>query len=119
VPPVDVGAPCASAELSWSGAPILGETYTVTTENLNGSRQILLVDWSNVPAGNPHFRRFAAAPPCSVDIHPDEYIDLGTNASHDFDIPVDLALIGVHLRTQARLVSPPVTTQVLDAVIGE
>ena len=45
---------------------------------------------------------------------------LGNVSDHTFSIPADPALLGVHLRTQAKILSAPlVTTQVLDARIGQ
>jgi len=118
VPPTQIGTPCSTPSLGWKGAPILGERYTVITSNLNGASQLLLVDWSD--QGNGAFaRRLPSQPPCPIRIQADEIIDLGTQPGYSFDIPVDVNLIGVHLRTQAKIVSPPATTQVLDAVIGE
>ncbi len=116
-PPVEVGTPCSTPSLTWSGAPILGEDYTVTTLNLGGANQSLLVDWSNIPAGRG--ARLYPPPVCRVRLVPDTVIFLGTTPSHTFSIPDDIDFIGVHLRTQALIHSPLATTQMLDATIGE
>jgi hypothetical protein len=57
--------------------------------------------------------------PCPVLIAADMTQNLGTTPDHTFSIPNDLALVGVHLRTQAVLSGPGSTTQVLDATIVE
>lgn len=115
-PPGESGAPCSSPKLTWSGAPILGEDYTVTTLNLDGASQVLRVDWSNQNGTSIRVRRFPGLT-CEA-ILPDTILNLGTLPSYTFSIPVDSALIGVHLRTQAQVLAPAATTQVLDAQIG-
>ncbi len=116
-PPVEIGTACGAQTLTWSGLPTLGEDYTVTTQNLGGASQILLVDWSNM---GPHSRARPPPPgPCPILVMPDMSINLGTTPDYTFSIPNDLNLIGVHLRTQARILSPAATTQVIDATIGE
>ncbi len=117
VPPISVGNPCGAPYLTWSGYPTLGETYTVTTQNLGSSKQLLLVDWSIIAP-------LSIMPwDCLLLIEPDSRIFLGTSPSYSFAIPDDpmLAGIGLHLRTQALVTGNPRirTTQVLDALIGE
>ena len=85
--------------------------------NLGGASQLLLVDWSN-QHGNHRTRR-APRVPCAVLLDPDLVINLGISPSHTFAIPVDNALVGIHLRTQAQILAPAATTQVLDATIGQ
>jgi len=117
-PPDEVGAACWTRFLTWSGSPTLGEQYFVTTQNLGGASQQLFVDWSSLAPSGPHTRRSPPGP-CRLRIFPDMVIDLGTTPTYAFSIPVDAALIGTHLQTQARILSPIATTQVLDATIGE
>jgi Tol biopolymer transport system component len=115
MPPTSVGSPCGAPYLTWSGYPTLGETYTLTTQNLGSSRQVLLVDWSNIAPLS--IMRWD----CLVLIQPDSKVFLGTNPSYGLAIPDDPLLIGVHLRTQALVAGNPRnrTTQVLDVLIGE
>lgn len=114
-PPAEHGTACSTPTLTWSGAPILGEDYTVATAGLGGASQVLLVDWSNMGAGAK--ARQNPGGPCPVYLVPDMTISLGTTPDYTFSIPVDNSLLGVHLRTQARILSPAATTQVLDATI--
>jgi IPT/TIG domain-containing protein len=117
-PPRELGAPCGAPSLTWSGAPTLGQEYIVTTQDLGGASQLLLVDLSK-ERGGPLVRRLPGFP-CAVLIEPDSVLSLGTNPSHEFAIPHFLGLIGQHVRTQAVVLSsPPQVTQVLDATIGE
>lgn len=117
-PPRVLGTPCGAPSLTWSGAPTLGQKYTVTTQNLGGASQLLVVDLSRQRAG-PLVRRLPGLP-CAVLIEPEFVLDLGTNPTHTFAIPNILGLIGLHLRTQAVVLSSPFqVTQVLDATIGE
>ena len=117
-PPREFGAACAAQTLSWSGAPILGENYTVTTQNLGAANQLLLVDWSNASGGFPHARRRPSVP-CEILVVPDQTENLGNTPGFTFALPASLALVGTHLRTQALILGPVATTQVLDATIGE
>ena len=111
------GHNCAAPYLTWSGNPALGEDYTVTTVNLGLNSQVLLVDWSNIPGRRPPLRAGFA---CQIYIPADSMVALGNVPDYTFSIPTDPALLGVHLRTQARVLSSPVvTTQVLDARIGQ
>lgn len=117
-PPVRFGTACSTPLLVWSGAPTLRQSYTVTTQNLGGNSQLLLVDWSNQP-GQPYWQT-PRPPGCPIYVGADSTIALGTMPSYTFLIPNDQTLIGVRLRTQAViLVSPLVTTQGLKAKIGE
>jgi BNR repeat protein/IPT/TIG domain-containing protein len=116
-PPTEFGTPCSTPKLTWSGAPILGEDYTVTTLNLGGASQLLRIDWSNLD-GSGHRARRIPSVPCGTLFLADAVIDLGTSPSYTFSIPVDSALIGVRLRTQAQILAPAATTQVLDVQIG-
>lgn len=117
-PPAEYGVPCAAQNMTWSGAPILGEDYTVTTQNLGVESQLLLIDWSNQSTGGPKKRR---NPPglCDVLVAADTVLNLGNTPDFTFSIPANLILVGVHLRTQAVVISSSATTQVLDATIGE
>lgn len=117
-PPREFGSACDVQTLTWSGAPILGENYTVTTQNLGVNSQLLLVDWSNQSIGGPKKRR---NPPglCDVLVSADTIVNLGNTASQTFTIPANVALVGVHLRTQAFIIATSATTQMLDATIGE
>ncbi|NOT31389.1 MAG: hypothetical protein HOP15_13160 [Planctomycetes bacterium] len=116
-PPIQVGTACSTPTLTWSGAPVIGRDYTVTTLNLGGASQILLVDWA-LHGERPRARRFLPVA-CPQLVLPDLVIALGTSPSHTFSIPSDNALIGVHLRTQALILAPAASTQALDATIGE
>jgi hypothetical protein len=119
VPPVDVGSPCAAPFLTWSGAPTLGEKYRVSTQNLGGASQAMLISWSNVAGGTQRVRAVPASP-CLRLLFPTEIVPMGTRADYSVNVPLDPMLIGVHLRTQAQiLTNPVVTTQMLDATIGE
>ncbi len=116
-PPVELGTPCSTPTLTWSGAPTLGEDYTLTTLNLGGASQVLRVDWSNL--GGARWIRRQPPGTCPVLAGAETIINLGTTPDHTFSIPSDTLLIGVHLRAQAQILSPPATTQVLDATIGK
>ena len=117
-PPREFGTACGAQTLTWSGAPILGEDYTVTTQNLGVDSQLLLVDWSNQSIGGPKKRR---NPPgmCDILVSPDTVLNLGNTPDYTFSIAANLALVGVRLRTQALIIASSATTQMLDATIGE
>jgi hypothetical protein len=116
VPPRSLGAPCSEPRLVWSGAPTLGESYTVTTTALAPDSQLLYVDWTT----GSRFQLAWLDSACRIRMPFDTVLALGTSASHTFAIPSDTALLGMRLRTQAKVLrTPAVTTQILDAVIGE
>jgi hypothetical protein len=115
-PPGTIGGPCGAAYLTWSGCPTLGETFTVTTENLGPNDHVLLIDHSNIP--NPRVAPYLFG--CRVFVRPDQVVFLGNEADYSIPIPQDTALIGVHLLIQSLVrTSPSTATQSLDVLIGE
>ena len=122
--PLHVGEACDSFVLNWTGVPIIGNNYTVRTENLLLNNQVLLVSWSNAGASSPYHHRLGTllgASPCSVLVDPTYVVPMGSSAVHTFAIPNDPMLVGTHLRTQAlirrTMGGPSVATQMLDVII--
>jgi hypothetical protein len=122
VPPTTIGADCSTPSLVWSGAPCLGQDYTVTPTGVGSGSAALVVSWSNV---NTHhgvaFFGSTACPPsaCGVYVPAHQALVLGPAGSHTFSIPNDPSFVGAHLGVQALIRGcPNVTTRALDAVIG-
>lgn len=122
VPPSTIGTNCSTPFLTWSGSPTLGETYTLTTQNLGTGKQLMLIDWSNqnLPRQFLFATKLGCTGNCAIYVQADSVVNLGNNPTYNISIANDQTLIGVHLKTQALIKGcPNITTQGLDALIGE